>query len=204
MAAESVINKAHTQWIRTPKCEIQWCMYVKPDDYGKYSVDMYFNEEDTEKFVTALELMRDLGADDATSAGKQIKVMKDVYKMKNGKICFQATVDATKAPNGIPIYNRNAELMPGFNKAIANGSTAKIQVRINPYYVAASKTVGVKLTLLEIMLIDLIEYKADEGFDPEDTDNTPPQAAQAKDKVVQKTVKESKAIDAFAAFGDDF
>ena len=144
----------------TPRGKAKWCKRDTPDDYGKFSVNLYLSDEDTEAFKTMLEDMRKAGADLVDDNGKKISGLADVYKEDaDGNVFFTFKVDASKVETGkITIVDKFGKGDNDFNKKIGNDSVIKVKYMAKPYYMASTKQVGVSLRLMAIQVIELKEY----------------------------------------------
>jgi hypothetical protein len=152
----------------------QWINVVTPDDYDKWSVNLYGDEVmDMEAELTAY-------VDEAVAYAKeQGKVVENVaypYAEYDGKkyIQFKKKVydDATEPPK---LYNISGDEITGqYKKEIGGGSTVRVRAMFKPYYMGTTKTVGVSKKLLALQIIENKEYKGASGFQDESTtDNAP-------------------------------
>lgn len=159
----------------TPRGLSKWCKWDVPSDYGKFAVDLYLNNTDTEKFTEALETMRDNAYDQVVDAGKRVSGKADVFKTDDeGNVFFTFKVDAAKVEKGkITIVDKYGKVDDTFDKKIGNGSTIKVKYMAKPYYMQSTKQVGVSLRLLAIQVIDLVEYQGVVEFEDESGDSAP-------------------------------
>ena len=172
----------------SPKGKAKWCKWKQPDQFGKYGVDLYVeNEEARQEFIAKLEELKEKAKQEVLAKGKKIMLDMPVYKEDDeGNIFFKFTRDAKKRDGTevkIPIYNVYGKEDKEFDSLIGNGSIIKVKYAANPYYIPATKMLGVSLKLLAIQVIELKEYTeggGSEGFTNEADDDF---TADTKDSV---------------------
>lgn len=142
----------------TPKGTAYWCKWSEPDNYGNYSVDMYFDDDTTDKIIEKLEVLRNEGLAQVQEAKKQISIIAEVYKEKEGKRYFQFKVSQEKQDKPITIFDVYGRQDKEFDALIGNGSVLKVKYMAKPYYMNSTKAVGVSLRLMAIQIIDLVEF----------------------------------------------
>ena len=162
----------------SPKGKAKWCKWQKPDQFGKYSVDLYIEDEEVrQEFINKLEELKEKAKKEVVAKGKKIMLDMPVYKEDDeGNIFFNFKRDAVKKDGTeikIPIYNVYGKEDKEFNALIGNGSIIKVKYAANPYYIPATKMLGVSLKLLAIQVIDLVEYQegGSAGFSNEAEDD---------------------------------
>ena len=154
------------------KGEAKWCKFLKEDDYGNYSVNIYGDE--VEDLIVELEAMRDEAVAAVEALGKKA-IPADVYKVDddgNKFIGFKLkSTDYEGKPTSITVYDVGGTKVSDWDKEVGNGSKIKIKYRVAPYYMASTKMVGLSFRWYAMQVIDLVEYNSsDSGFGDESGD----------------------------------
>lgn len=142
----------------------QWINVVEPDDYDKWSVNLYGEE--------VLEMKDELTAfvDEAVAfAREQGKVVDNVaypYSEYDGKEYIQFKKKVYDADTPPPqLYNLHGDEITGtYRKPIGGGSSVRVRAMFKPYYMGTTKTVGVSKKLLALQILENKEYKGASGF----------------------------------------
>lgn len=164
----------------------QWINVVEPDDYDKWSVNLYGDE--------VLDMEDELNAyiDEAVAFAKaEGKVVDNVaypYAEYDGKryIQFKKPVydDTTEPPK---LYNISGDEITGqYKKPIGGGSTVRVRAMFKPYYMGSTKTVGISKKLLAMQIIENKEFKGASGFGDESDGETVPFDGAAKAEAVSE------------------
>lgn len=154
-----VTNKGEAQYphLRRTEC-------FQGQDTGKYSIQVKFSKEDTERLIERLEgewkQAQNAGEFATKRYARNSNPNLGYREDKNGDIVFKFKTNATiKTKTGdvmqktIPIYDAQCKPMEG---DIGAGSIVKVSAVIAPYYVSASNY-GLSLYLTGVQCI---EYKA--------------------------------------------
>ncbi|MBD3841945.1 MAG: hypothetical protein IE909_08680 [Campylobacterales bacterium] len=147
----------------------KWAKILAPDDYDKYSVNLY--GEEIEGMETELKELLDTAGKELEALDKQFTVA-DIFRVDDsGKKFLNFKLNATDfegKPQNIKIYDvTGKEVTKTWNALIGNGSLVKIKYRVAPYYMAASRVLGLTFRFYAVQIINLQEYKATSGFGDE-------------------------------------
>ena len=151
----------------------KWAKVLEPDQYGKYSVNMYLDEDTLEEQTNAFNKVISDAMAQVVEAGKKVAGMADFIKEDDeGNPFLSFKLDETKydgSPNKIDMYNAFGKKVEDWNELVGNGSTVKIKFMAKPYYMASTKMVGVSLKFYAMQVIDLVKYSGgeDAGFGDE-------------------------------------
>jgi hypothetical protein len=154
----------------------KWAKILEPDQYGKYSVNMYLDDDTLEEQVNTFNKVVTSAMDEVVEAGKKVAGKAEFLKEDDdGKKFLSFKLDETKydgSPNKIEMYNAFGQKVDDWDKLVGNGSTVKIKYMAKPYYMASTKMVGVSLKFYAMQVIDLVEYSGggDAGFGDETGD----------------------------------
>ena len=146
----------------------KWTKVLQPDQYGNYAVDVYPSEDDLNHIKDiATEIAND-AKELVEGAGKQVKMVNDVSKFDQEDVEYiQFKRKASKQDGSdVPppkIYDAGGTHVADWNKLVGNGSTVKVGYTLTPYYMAATKTVGVSFKFYAIQIIKLSEYTGGTG-----------------------------------------
>lgn len=156
-----------TKFAVTPRGKTKWCKWNQPDTYGKFSVNVYFTDEDTEALNKTLTSMRDEAVKVATGSGKKVNGVADILREdSDGNMFFNFKVDASKIESGkVTIVDKFGKEDKDFNKLIGNDSIVKVKYMARGYHMPSTKQVGVSLRLMAIQVIELNEYSGSGGSD---------------------------------------
>ena len=137
---------------------LEWVAVTQPNAMsGKYQVDFYLDEENTEKLVSEID---SVWAEHKGKFKGQPQTLS--YKeMDDGRVRFKAS---QKPENGgytfyIKVFDASAKEITDV-PSIGNGTKANVQFEMYPYHNPSSNTKGVILTLQAIQILDVVEYKA--------------------------------------------
>ena len=144
-----------------------WNTIIKPDDYDKWSVNL--SGQEVEDLEVELQAALDEAEKFAKSKGKNVEKVASPYAEYNGTKYIQFKKpkydDDTEGPK---LYNITGEEVTGqVKKDPGGGSTLRLRVMFKPYYMAATKTVGLSKKLLAVQIIDNKEYVGASGFEDE-------------------------------------
>ena len=156
----------------------KWTKVLEVDDYGKYSINLYPEQEQLDKLLSELNIIQDAAKEEAESKGKKVVLVADILKEDNeGKSFLQFSLPELKGdgtPNKVDIYDVYGKKQEGWDKLIGNGSLVKVKYMFKPYYMASTKTVGLSKRFFALQIIDLVEYGGgDSGFGDETGGDTP-------------------------------
>ena len=142
------------------KGEAKWAHILKPSQYDKYSIDLYGDE--VIEHIPVFEEMAQKAAEEIKQAGKKVALVADVYKENDEGVKYIQFKKAATGKEGPiphpPIYDVYGNLVEDWDKLIGNGSIVKVKYVAKPYYMAATKTVGISYKLLALQVIKLVEY----------------------------------------------
>ena len=153
-----------------------WVYLLEPDDYDNWSLNLYGDqvdalEEDLQEYLdTAVEFVKE--------QGKEVTTVAPIYNVdQEGKKFFK--LKKKKYDENTPkpkIYNVSGdEVTDSWNKPIGAGSVVRVKVMIKPYYIPATKTVGLSKRLLAVQIIKNETFGGDAGFkDESNNGDTPP------------------------------
>lgn len=169
MAKKKIVNifaEAEPIW-KYVKGTGQWINVVEPDDYDKWSVNLY--GEEVLEMDDELTAFLEEAVAFAKSEGKDVQTVAQTYKEYDGKKYIQFKRpkydEDTEPPK---LYNIHGDEITGtYKKEIGGGSTVRVRAMIKPYYMASTKTVGLTYKLLALQIIENKEYKGASGFGDE-------------------------------------
>jgi len=151
----------------------KWAKVLEPDDYGKYSINVYPEKEDLDKHVTMFESIIASAKSEVEDKDKKVVGLADAVKEDDeGKEFFSFKLPAegyNGTMNKIDIYDASGKKVDDWDRLVGNGSTVKVKFQARPYYMNSTKMVGVSLKFYAVQVINLVEYsaKGDSGFGDE-------------------------------------
>ena len=155
--------------------EGKWNYFVEPDDYDNWGTQLYGKE--VEELIPELEEIRDKAVEFVKEQGKEVTNVNPVYKEDkegNKYINFRKKKydEETTPPK---LYNVSGDEITGeFNQPVGGGSTLRVKTMIKPYYIPASKTVGVSTKLIAVQIIKNNFNGTSAGFSDESGEDNPP------------------------------
>jgi len=144
--------------------EAKWAKILKPDDYGKFSVNVYI-DEDNENYEVLEGMMDSIDnfADDENIKGELADFIKEDDDGKKFFTCKLPQTDFDGKPNRIQIFDASAtDVTEDWDKLIGNGSKIVVKIYVKPY--AGLGLIGLTAQLYAIQILDLVEYESDGGF----------------------------------------
>lgn len=142
---------------------------TKFDDNGVYHVNLILNKEESASIIDKMnEILQDFIANDiklkeAKARGKQY-VLQDFYEELNEdeiRLKFKQKASYIRKSDGkevqvkIPVFDSKGTPVKDVN--IGSNSTLRVCFTANPYYMPATKSVGLSLRLVAVKLIELVE-----------------------------------------------
>ena len=155
--------------------EAKWAYVLEPDDYGNWSVNIYSDE--IEELIPELKEMLDKAVEHVENEGKEIKVISDEFTKvdKEGNTFMKFTrkkYDDDTPP--VKLYNvRGQEVTGEWTEPIGGGSKVRVKVMFKPFYIPATKSVGISKKLLALQIIENKKF-SDDGFTNESSDDDAP------------------------------
>jgi len=174
-----IIIKGKANWAKVSVPDTKW----NPE--GEYSIQVIMPEEEAAKIEEKLQELLDVYVEELVNEKPQIKKTLKTADLlpkeydengdETGNVIFKCKRKAkiTSKKSG-KVYEQHVTVVDAKKKPttvdIGNGSTVKVAVDPNPYYVASTKTAGISLRLQAVQVIDLVEYKgkASDVFDEEE------------------------------------
>lgn len=153
-------NYAHFDYLRG---KAKWAKVLEADQYGNYAIDVYPEEAGG---LDAIKEEAERIAEEAKGLveglKKKVALVADVSKEDSEEVEYIQF--KRKEDKGAPkIYNKYGELDEDWDSLVGNGSIVKVGCVLSPYYMAATKTVGVSYKLYAVQVIDLVEYEGGSG-----------------------------------------
>ncbi len=170
-----VFPKETSLW-KYMKGTVQWAHILEPNQFDKFSVDLYgigivaLKEE--------LEALLDEAYQAVVDAGKKVAGKADIYRVNDETgveyLQFGLNAEYDGKPNKVDIYDvTGKKVTDEWDKLIGNGSTLKVKVQFKPYYMATTKMVGLSKKFYAVQVLDLVEYGGDGGFGDETSSDAP-------------------------------
>lgn len=177
MAFKSPIEKTKAEVIYL-EGTVKWANIIEPNQFGQFSINLYPEQSELDKYVERLEAIRGSAAEEVEAAGKKINGLADVVKEDDeGEQFIQAKLPLEGYEgknNKIDVYDIKGELIQDFDKLVGNGSKIKAKLYVKPYYMNSNKMVGISTKFYAIQLVDLIEYGAKDSFSNLSNDDIEP------------------------------
>lgn len=179
--------------VTTPIGSAIWCKVVEPDyrynPKGIYEVSVVLQKDvsTTDKFVESLTRVLEQASTEAKSGVGDMKLappkikslnVNDVYKdeydkdgNETGNIIFKFSLkevdDLPEGKNKIPVFDSQGKKIVNV-PLVGNGSKIRVKGYANPYYMAATNTIGIALKWEALQIVDLVAYEGSDGFDAVD------------------------------------
>jgi len=157
------------------KGEARWAKILEPDDYGKFSINLYGDA--IEELVPESQVMLDAAVKEIEETGKEFSVADILKEDDEGKkfLPFKLkAVDSEGNPNKITMYDASGKKVDDWSALVGNGSIVKVKYRVAPYYVNSTKVVGLSFRFYAVQVIKLVEYSGgDSGFGDETDGGAP-------------------------------
>lgn len=163
---------------------------TKFDEDGLYHVNLILNKEQASPLVeTMSQVMNNFIATDpkikeAKARGKQFLIQEFFEDLGDGdmRLKFKQKATYTRKSDGktmqikIPVFDSKG--VPVQDTKIGGGSTIRVCFTANPYYMPATKSVGLSLRLVAVKIIELKEWGSNTaeayGFGEEEAGYTKP------------------------------
>lgn len=190
--------------VTTPIGKALWCKVVEPDyrynPKGIYEVSLVLEQgiSSTDKFIEVLTNVLEKAQTEAKSGVGDMKLappkikslnINDIFKEEydsdgneTGNIIFKFSLkevdDLPEGKNKIPVFDSQGKRIVNV-PLVGNGSKIRVKGYANPYYMAATNTIGIALKWEALQIVDLVAYAGSDGFDAvdggfsEDTDEAP-------------------------------
>lgn len=186
-------KKQKYEKVVTPKGVGRYCWLTKPDTRfdsdGVYRTDLIISKEDAKDFIKKIKEATDRKKAEVSAELKK-KKKKAAFNIhypfedevdddgnETGNIVFKFSQNATrKTKDGdtvsvvIPIFDAKGKQIKK-PVSIYSGSVLKLCCILSPYYIPATKMLGVSLKLKAVQIIELVEADssgASYGFEEED------------------------------------
>lgn len=155
----------------------QWNAFVEPDDYDKWSTNLY--GEEVEELEDEMQAFLDEAVAFAKAEGKDVQTVAPLYKEYEGKRYIQfKRVKYDEDMEAPKYYNIHGDEVTGKDrKEVGGGSSIRIRAMIKPYYMATTKTVGLSYKLLAVQVLENKEYTGTVGFGDESGGAEPKETA---------------------------
>lgn len=143
---------------------------TKFDEEGLYHVNLILDKEQASPIVETMSqilntfIATDTKVKEAKSRGKQF-IIQDFFEDLDGddiRLKFKQKATYTRKSDGkiiqvkIPVFDSKG--VPVQDTKIGGGSTIRVCFTANPYYMPATKSVGLSLRLVAVKLIELKEW----------------------------------------------
>lgn len=151
----------------------KWAKVLEPDDYGKFSVNVYPDQDDLAKYTEMFESIAESAKEEVEGKEKKVSGIADVIKEDDeGNQFFSFKLPAegyNGTANKIDMYDAGGTKVEDWDKLVGNGSLVKIKFQARPYYMNSTKMVGTSLKFYAMQVINLVQYSAggDSGFGDE-------------------------------------
>jgi hypothetical protein len=155
------------------KGKAKWAKVLEPDDYGKFSVNLYPDQEDLEKYAEMFESISEAAKIEVEDKNKKVSGLADIVKEDDeGNYFFSFKLPAegyNGTANKIDMYDAGGNKVEEWDKLVGNGSLVKVKFQARPYYMNSTKMVGTSLKFYAMQVINLVQYSAggDSGFGDE-------------------------------------
>jgi len=152
----------------------QWNAVIDPDQYDKWSTNLYGDE--VLELKEELQAYLDEAVEIAKKAGKVVANIANPYAEYNDKEYIQFKKKFYDEDTTPPkLYNITGEEITGQLKGEpGGGSELRVRAIFKPYYMATTKTVGLSKGLLAVQIINNKQYVGASGFEDESTGEKAP------------------------------
>ena len=175
--ADNIIKNTKGNTVTTPKASAYWAKVTKAGQYGKFEIDLHMEPEQANDFLAVLQPILDEAEKDVAGANKEYNLQGlDKGQDDKGRTIFKIKLDEFKkdgAPNTIKFFDKFGKQDTNWTSLIGNESVVKVQTWVKPYYIPASKNLGLSMRINAVQVIDLVEFGGSGGFGDESDGDAP-------------------------------